>query len=56
MAETRNIVTTVSVVIAVVCAGWAVYATKHADGAPQGAFGPPGMGRRGRRLPPGTGA
>ncbi len=50
MAETRNIVTTVSVVIAVVCAGWAVYATKHADQAPQGAFGPPGMGGG----PPGT--
>ncbi len=43
MSETRNIVTTVSVVVAVVCAGWAVYATKHA-GAPQAAFGPPGMG------------
>jgi len=59
MAETRNIVTTVSVVIAVVCAGWAVYATKHADRTPQGAFGPAGMGPAGMGPggpPPGVGA
>jgi len=44
MAESRNIVTTVAVVVAVVCAGWAIYATKHADSPSAGGFGPPGMG------------
>lgn len=33
MADTRNVVTTVSVIAAVLAAGWAIYATKHA-GAP----------------------
>ena len=43
MAGSRNNVTTVSIVIAVLCAGWAIYATKHADGGGAGAGGP-GMG------------
>lgn len=36
MAEPRNVVTAVSIVVAVLCAGWAIYATRHADtgGAP----------------------
>ena len=42
MAETRSVVTTVSVVVAVICAGWAIYANKHAGKA--AGFGPPGMG------------
>lgn len=44
MAEPRNIVTTASVVIAIVCAGWAIYATRHAaspDTAPPGTARPP---------------
>jgi membrane fusion protein (multidrug efflux system) len=46
MADSRTIVTAASVVIALVCAGWAVYATKHdtpAFGGPMG--GPPGTAR-----------
>jgi membrane fusion protein (multidrug efflux system) len=41
MVEGRNYLTTASVVVAVLCAGWAIYVTKRADRPP--AFGPPGM-------------
>ncbi|MGE0580507.1 MAG: efflux RND transporter periplasmic adaptor subunit [Steroidobacteraceae bacterium] len=42
MADTRNLVTTISLVAAVLASGWAIYATKHAD-AP-GTSRPAGMG------------
>jgi membrane fusion protein (multidrug efflux system) len=48
MAEVNKL-TLASVAVAVVCAGWAVYATKHAD-KPSASFGPPGMGAA---APPG---
>lgn len=56
--------TTVAVVVAVVCAGWAIYATKHAGSPSAGGFGPPGMGGppgmaqggAGARAPGGGGA
>ena len=38
MAESRSLATPISVAIAVICAGWAIYATKHAD--KQAAAGP----------------
>jgi membrane fusion protein (multidrug efflux system) len=44
MADSRNIVTTASLVLAVLASGWAIYASKHA-GAPGGP--PPGMSRQG---------
>lgn len=31
MAEQRNFVTTLSIAVAILCAGWAIYVTKHAD-------------------------
>ena len=31
MAESRNLATTLSIAVAVVCAAWAIYVTKHAD-------------------------
>jgi len=43
MAESSRIVTTVSVVVAVACAAWAIYATKHAGEAGMGGS-PPAMG------------
>jgi membrane fusion protein (multidrug efflux system) len=42
MTEPRNLVTPISIGIAVVCAGWAIYATQHqpvAAGGPSGAGG-----------------
>ena len=55
MADTRNIVTTVSVAIAVLCAGWAIYATRHADRP--GAMGPMGpVGAAGPGAPQGSSA
>lgn len=42
MSEPRsNRITTLSLAVAVLCAGWAIYATKHAD-KPSSGFGPPG--------------
>jgi membrane fusion protein (multidrug efflux system) len=57
MAEPRNIVTTVSVVVALLACGWAIYATKRADKpsfAPMG--GAPGatMNRPGGAAPGGA--
>ncbi len=40
MAETRSVVTALSVAFGLVCAGWAVYEAKHAD-APSLPAGPP---------------
>jgi membrane fusion protein (multidrug efflux system) len=49
MADSRNLVTTVSVVIAVLASGWAIYASKHA--------GPPAAARTaGAGARPGPGA
>jgi len=42
MAESRNTVTLVAIAVAVVCAGWAIYATKRA-GPSAGGMGGPGM-------------
>ncbi|MCU0758773.1 MAG: efflux RND transporter periplasmic adaptor subunit [Steroidobacteraceae bacterium] len=50
MSQSRSLVTPIAVAVAIVCAGWAIYATKHAGSAPAGGFGPPGMGG-----PPGVG-
>ncbi len=47
MSERRNLVTPISVVIAVVCAAWAIYATQHRPSAgapPSGAAGARGSG------------
>jgi membrane fusion protein (multidrug efflux system) len=56
MAQANSTVTVVSVVVAVLSAGWAIYATKHAD-RPAGAMGAPGMaGPPGAGRPPGAGA
>jgi membrane fusion protein, multidrug efflux system len=44
MTEPRNLATPISIAIAVVCAGWAIYATQHqptAAGGPSGAAGGP---------------
>jgi len=41
MAETRNLVTPISIAVAVICAAWAIYATQHKDGNPAGG---PGQG------------
>jgi membrane fusion protein (multidrug efflux system) len=44
MSEPRSKrITTISLAVAVLCAGWAIYATKHAN-KPSGGFGPPGGG------------
>lgn len=53
MAESRNTVTLVAVAVAVVCAGWAIYATKRAD-KPAGPMGGPGMAGPGMAGPPGA--
>jgi membrane fusion protein (multidrug efflux system) len=41
MADTRSVVAATSVVVAVLCAGWAIYATKHAGAKPSAFGGPP---------------
>ena len=56
MAESRNLVTPIAIVVAVLCAGWAIYATKHAGAPTGGGFGPPGMGGGGPGGPPGMAA
>ena len=53
MADTRSVVAASSVALAVLCAGWALYATKHA-GARAPAFGGPPAGAAAR--PAGAGA
>lgn len=40
MVQARNFVTIASIVVAVSCAAWAIYATKHSD-APNNGYGPP---------------
>ncbi len=60
--STKNTITLVSVAIAVLCAGWAIYATRHANnsaaqgGMAPGAMGPPPMqqGSGVRRQSPGS--
>jgi membrane fusion protein (multidrug efflux system) len=53
MADTRSVVAVASVAVAVICAGWALYATKHAGARLQPAGGPP-AGATAR--PPGAGS
>lgn len=56
MAESKSTVTVISVVVAVLCAGWAIYVTKRAD-RPAAAMGAPGMaGPPGAGRPPGAAA
>lgn len=59
MSSAPNRITIISVAIAVVCAGWAVYATRHAgsSAAPPGGFSgrPPGAGGPGGPGGPGGG-
>jgi membrane fusion protein (multidrug efflux system) len=45
MPEPRNLVTPISIALAVVCAAWAIYATQH-RGGPAGPAGGPGAGQR----------
>ena len=47
MADTRSVVATASVAVAVLCAGWAIYATKH-SGPKTSAFGSPPAAGAGR--------
>jgi membrane fusion protein, multidrug efflux system len=39
MAETRNLVTPISIAVAVICAAWAIYATQHGGASPAGGAG-----------------
>lgn len=62
MPNARNTVTLVSVLVALVSAGWAVYATRHAGsggspamGGPPGMGGPASAGASGRGGAPGMG-
>jgi membrane fusion protein, multidrug efflux system len=48
MSESRNLVTPISIAVAVLCAAWAIYATQHRPSASAG--GPPG-GAAGRNAP-----
>jgi len=50
MAESLNRTTLIAIVVAVLCAGWAVYATRHPAGGSAG-MGPPGMGGPGAGGP-----
>jgi membrane fusion protein (multidrug efflux system) len=45
MPEPRNLVTPISIALAVVCAAWAIYATQHRGGPPAAGAGP-GAGTR----------
>jgi membrane fusion protein (multidrug efflux system) len=40
MPETRNLVTPISIAVAVICAAWAIYATQHRGASPAGGAGP----------------
>ena len=50
MAESLNRTTLIAIVVAVLSAGWAVYATRHPAGGSAG-MGPPGMGGPGAGGP-----
>ncbi len=39
MAETRNLITPISIAVAVICAAWAIYATQHRGASPAGGAG-----------------
>ena len=54
MADTRSIVTAASIALALVCAGWAVYESKHKP-APGGFAGIPGGAQQGRPAAGGEG-
>ncbi len=55
-SRSGNRVTAISIAIAVVCAGWAIYATKHAGQPKAGGFGPPpgAMGAKPATAPSGA--
>lgn len=54
MADTRQTVTIVSIIIAVLASGWAIYATRHAGAGAAAMGGPPMSGPpMGRSGPPG---
>ncbi|NDE00899.1 MAG: efflux RND transporter periplasmic adaptor subunit [Gammaproteobacteria bacterium] len=50
MSATPNRTTLIAIVVAVLCAGWAIYATRHPAGGSSG-MGPPGMGGAGMGGP-----
>jgi membrane fusion protein, multidrug efflux system len=50
MSQRRNLATPISIAVAVVCAGWAIYATQHRQTA--GGGGPPPGGGGGRSAAP----
>jgi membrane fusion protein, multidrug efflux system len=47
MQQSRNLVTPISLVVAVLCAAWAIYATQHKAESPGGQGQPQGAGARG---------
>jgi membrane fusion protein, multidrug efflux system len=51
MPESRSLVAPISIVVAVVCAGWAIYATQHRPAAGAGAGAAPGGGARNAPTP-----
>jgi membrane fusion protein (multidrug efflux system) len=46
MAEPRNLVTPISIAVAVICAAWAIYATQHKGGSSAGGAAAAGAGPR----------
>lgn len=54
MAESRSLVTTISIAVAIVSAGWAIYATKHADKSAGAAAAAPPAGGSANRAAAGT--
>lgn len=52
MADTRNLVTTVSLAAAVLAAGWAIYATKHAGAPARPPMAAPGSSAQAGGAPP----
>jgi membrane fusion protein (multidrug efflux system) len=51
MSEQRNLVTPISIAIAVICAAWAIYATQHKPAPGAGMGGPQAGGMRGGPPP-----
>ena len=47
MSNSRNLVTPISIAVAVICAAWAIYVTQHQGGPAAGAGAGPGAGPRG---------
>ena len=51
MSEQRNLVTPISIAIAVICAAWAIYATQHKPAPGAGMGDPQAGGMRGGPPP-----